>query len=111
MPGIGDGEPVQGCKAGPWLRQGESFDERHGFRCGAASACVDAGTQVQRRDPAVLEGPMPALKGAEADLGFPGQLGKGDLVFDVQSKDLPPLRAVHERSYIEALSRAARACW
>ena len=96
VPGIGDGEPVQGCKAGSRFRQGEPFDERHGFRCGAASASIDPGAQVQGRNATVLEGPVRALKGAEADLGFPGQVGKGDLVFDVQSKDLPPLRAVHE---------------
>jgi hypothetical protein len=38
---------------------------------------------VQRCDPTVLEGPVPALKRAEADLGFPRQVGKGDFVFDM----------------------------
>lgn len=111
LSGIGDGEPVQGCKARARFRQGESLDERHGFRCGVAPAGIDSGTRIQRRDSPILKQPVPALKRTQADLRFPGQLREGDLIFDVQSKDPPPLRAIHERSYIAVLSRAARACW
>lgn len=68
LSGIGDSEPVQGCKARSRLRQSETFDERHGIFFRAAPAGIDSGLRIQRRDATVLERSVPALKRAQADL-------------------------------------------
>jgi hypothetical protein len=52
--------------------------------------------KVEGRDAASAVEPIPALQSPCRDPGLPGEDREGDLVFDRQPKNTPPLGRVHE---------------
>lgn len=86
--------------------QGEPLDGGDGRRIRAPAALVRPRSVIEPGEPVPLIELMPALQRPRADAALAGEGREGDLIFDVKSKDPPPLEAAISR-YIAALSRAA----
>ncbi len=96
------GEAMEGSEGGARFGQSQAFDERHGLGPCASHSLVAPGMRVQRCGAAVAVDLVPALKCSCADPGIPGEDGEGDLVFDMQPKDPPPLLAIQDHYIVAA---------
>lgn len=80
---------------GARLRQTEVFDLFDQCLIEAARALVAACLTRQARVAVFAEVRFPALQGAWPDPAGAGEFGQRNLVFDVESKDPPPLVGIH----------------
>ena len=81
------------CRPRPGQR--EALDERNQLTRRATSPRVGSRMGIERSDAVVSIKLIPALQRAQANPGFSGESGEGYLVFDVKSKNPPPLSAAH----------------
>lgn len=97
---------MERSEGGARSRQSQALDEFHGLRPGPSHSPVATKVSVERRETAITVEMMPALKRSRADPSFPSEDDERDLVFDMQSKNPPPLLAVHDRYIV-----VARGAW